>query len=111
MFGQIHAVFVLADESEDVKNLQEIQILDKSLRASVPNSLLVSFVHSAAGLCQTRVDDGYPAFHIEVFGPQVLRDGLDALDEILNSTSTHSILLKSLTTQNRSTGNITKGIK
>lgn len=106
MFGDIHSVFLLPNEMEDVRfnYVRDIEYLDKALRIIAPKALFVNFVDPASTICQMRAEGGFKAFHVELSEAKELNEGLDALDEILNSTSVYTVLQKRLKRNNPTIG-------
>lgn len=94
--GPIDAVFLLPNKSLSSRNanVNNIENLVKILNNIAPRASLISYLPEAAGVCQMRSEAGYRTYNIQLLQNGDIRDGLNALNHIVNLDSGFTILHK-----------------
>lgn len=97
MYGPIDAVFIVPNESGAIKPEDQAvtKVFVEALRKVAPAASLINFVPTVAGICQA-YDDGFKSYSIELIKDGDIRQGLNALNQIVPSCSSHTIMLKTM---------------
>lgn len=104
--GPIDAVFLLPSESPNFinKEYKIVDLLVSALGKMAPRASLINFIKTASGICQSRADAGLKTYNIELRENGDIREGLNAINQIVTTNSSHTIMHKELDSYETITG-------